>query len=79
MVETLMLSEIMVDYVLNQRDQDMSLPITCLRGYQHLPPQGNVSYFVSYDHLHRKEANTFKYQSDGSGRDSYVIIDSGGL
>ena len=27
----------------------------------------------------RKEATTFYYQSDGSGRDSYVLKNNGGL
>jgi hypothetical protein len=29
--------------------------------------------------LYRKEATAFKYLSDGSGRDSYILINSGGL
>jgi len=29
--------------------------------------------------ISRKESPAFKYISDGSGRDSYVLINSGGL
>ena len=36
---------------------------------------GNLQRLI-YD---SKEATAFKYMSDGSGRDSYVLINSGGL
>ena len=38
-------------------------------------PQYNQILFKG----NRKEATAFKYLSDGSGRDSYILINSGGL
>lgn len=34
---------------------------------------------LSFIYLIRKDATAFRYLSDGSGRDSYIIVNSGGL
>ena len=47
---------------------------------------GGMHFFKYNSNVHRrkspsprKEATTFYYQSDGSGRDTYVLKDNGGL
>lgn len=62
---------------------DANMPKTSTwTGYQ--PTNNTTKMFVNQNHQFRKpsgskEATAFKYFGDGTGRDAYVVADSGGL
>lgn len=65
----------MEDCAPNQKDQFIK-PLFILLNNIH--PRAQSMYINTFTHS-RKDATAFKYVSDGSGRDSYVLINSGGL
>jgi hypothetical protein len=78
MVEITISSRIMEGCVQSKKEQPLSQQCSSLADCQPLLTQSKI---ISRPFMmdNRKEATAFKYMSDGSGRDNYILIDSGGL